>query len=97
MKTPYQMLHIKRFTKVANDPMVHGAGAVNVVGIGSNEDRRNYVTRLDEVQCPASTPIRTSNAVPWNGSIGSGLAVEGSPSEGRLGVELGRSGQFNGL
>jgi hypothetical protein len=29
--------------------MVHGAGAVNVVGVGSNEDRRNRVTRLNEV------------------------------------------------
>jgi hypothetical protein len=51
--------------------MVHGAGVVNVVGVGSNEDRRNRVTRLDEVQCLPSPPIRTSNAVPSKGSIGS--------------------------
>jgi hypothetical protein len=38
MKTPYQMLHIKRLTKVANDPMVHGAGAVNVVGVRATKD-----------------------------------------------------------
>jgi hypothetical protein len=48
-KTPHQMLLIKRLTKVTNDPIVQGAGAVNVVGVGSHEDRRNRVTRLDEV------------------------------------------------
>src|SRR6266567_7977490 len=48
-KTPYQMLLINRLTKVTNDPIVQGAGAVNVIGVGSHEDRRNRVTRLDEV------------------------------------------------
>ena len=42
------MLLIK-LTKVVNDPVVEGAGAVNVVGVGSYEDRRNRVTGLDEV------------------------------------------------
>ncbi|RWD32695.1 hypothetical protein [Mesorhizobium sp.] len=31
-----------------------GAGVANVVGVGNNEDRRNRVTRLDEVKCPPS-------------------------------------------
>jgi hypothetical protein len=40
---------IKRLTKVTNNPVVHSAGVVKVVGVGSNEDRRNRVTLLDEV------------------------------------------------
>ncbi|MET0639332.1 MAG: hypothetical protein ABWZ19_04860, partial [Hyphomicrobium sp.] len=40
-KTPYQMLLINRLTKVTNDPIVQDAGAVNVVGVGSNENCRN--------------------------------------------------------
>ena len=40
---------IKRLTKVTNDPNVHSAGVVKVVGVGGNEDRRNRVTRVDEV------------------------------------------------
>src|SRR4029450_901053 len=48
-KTPYQMLLINRLTKVTNDPIVQGAGAVNVVGVGSNENCRNRVPCLDEV------------------------------------------------
>ena len=40
-------------------------------GTGSNQDRRDRVTCLDDVQCPPCTPIRTFNAVPWKGSIGS--------------------------
>jgi hypothetical protein len=43
------MLLIDRFTKVTDDPTVKGAGAVSVVGVGSHENRRNRVTRLDEV------------------------------------------------
>jgi hypothetical protein len=42
------MLLIKRLTKVTNDPTVQGAGTINVVGVGSHQDRRNRVTRLDE-------------------------------------------------
>ena len=48
-KTPYQMLLINRLTKVTNDPIVQGAGPVNVIGVGSNEDRRNRVSCIDEV------------------------------------------------
>src|SRR6266511_175275 len=47
-KPPYQMLLIHRLTKVTNDPIVQGAGAVNVVGVGSNENCRNRVARSDE-------------------------------------------------
>ena len=36
-------------TKVTNDPIVQGAGAVTVVGVGSNENCRNRVPCLDEV------------------------------------------------
>jgi hypothetical protein len=43
------MLLINRLTKVTNDPIVKGAGAVNVVGVGSNEDRRNGVPDFNEV------------------------------------------------
>ena len=66
-KTPYQMLLIKRLTKVTNDPMVQGAGVVNVVGVGSNEDRGNRVTSM---RCNVRPPLLTSNAVPWNSSLG---------------------------
>ena len=45
----YEMLLVKWLAKVTYDPIVHGAGLVKVVGVGSNEDRRNRVTRLDEV------------------------------------------------
>ena len=48
-KTPYQMLFINRLTEVTNDPIVQGAGPVNVIGVGSNEDRRNRVPCIDEV------------------------------------------------
>jgi hypothetical protein len=40
---------IKRLAKVTNDPVVQGAGVVNVVGVGRHEDRRDSMTRLDEV------------------------------------------------
>ena len=43
------MLLINWLTKVTNDPIVQGAGAVNVVGVGSNENCRNRVPCLDEV------------------------------------------------
>jgi hypothetical protein len=43
------MLLIDRLTKVTNDPIVEGAGAFNVVGVGSNENCRNSVPCLDEV------------------------------------------------
>ena len=40
---------INRLTKVTNDPISHGAGAFNVVGVGSNENCLNRVPCLDEV------------------------------------------------
>ena len=48
-KTPYQMLLINRLAKITNDPIVQGAGAFNVVGVGSHENCRNRVSGLDEV------------------------------------------------
>jgi hypothetical protein len=38
MKTSYQMLLIRRFTKVTNDPIVHGAGVLNVARAGGDEE-----------------------------------------------------------
>jgi hypothetical protein len=49
MKTPYQIPFIKWFVNVTNDPIVQGAGPVNVIRVGRHEDRRNRVPRLDEV------------------------------------------------
>src|SRR5690349_18759435 len=49
VKTPCQMLFIDRLAKVADDPIVQGADPVNIVGIGSHEDRRNPPPSLDEV------------------------------------------------
>src|ERR1700719_4445658 len=48
-KTPYQIPLINRLTKVTNDPILQGAGAFNVVGVGSNENCWNRVPCLDEV------------------------------------------------
>src|ERR1700731_4597552 len=48
-KTSYQMLLINRLTQVTNNPIVQGAGAFNVVGVGSNENCWNPVPCLDEV------------------------------------------------
>ena len=36
-------------TKVTDDPIVQGAGPVNVIGVGSHEDCRNRVPCIDEV------------------------------------------------
>ena len=49
MKAPYEMLLVNWFAKVTNDPVVQGAGPVNIIGVGCNEDRRNRVARIDEV------------------------------------------------
>ena len=47
---------MNRLTKVTNDPIVQSAGAVTVVGVGSNEDRRNGVATL--IRCLySSTPV----------------------------------------
>jgi hypothetical protein len=48
-KTPHEMLLINRLAKVANDPIVQGAGPDVVIGIGRHEDRRNCIARRDEV------------------------------------------------
>jgi len=49
MKTPYQIPLINWLAKVTNDPIVQGAGPVNVIRVGRHEDRRNRVPRLNEV------------------------------------------------
>jgi hypothetical protein len=36
------MLLINRLTKITNDPIVQGANTVNVVGVGSHDDRLSY-------------------------------------------------------
>jgi hypothetical protein len=48
-KAPFQLLLINWFAKVANDPIVQGAGAFPLVGIGSNENCRNRVPCFDQV------------------------------------------------
>jgi hypothetical protein len=61
------MLLINRLTKVTNDPIVQGAGAVNVVGVGSHQDRRNRVPRIHEVsaklgsQCNQEPGVESDN------------------------------------
>ena len=49
MKTPYQIPLINWLAKVTNGPVVQGAGPLNVIRVGSNEDRRNGVPDFDEV------------------------------------------------
>ena len=48
-KTPYQAILINRLGKVTMDPILQGAGPVDIVRIGGNEDGRNRVPRLDEM------------------------------------------------
>ena len=48
-KTPHEMLLINGLSKVANDPIVQGAGTDVVVRIGRYEDSRNCIPRIDEV------------------------------------------------
>jgi hypothetical protein len=56
-KTPYEMLFIQRFTKVTHDPVLQGAGPVNVIWVGSDKDCwvgsdkdcRNRVPCIDKV------------------------------------------------
>ena len=47
VEAPFQMLFIKRLAKVADDPIVQGAGMVNVIGVGSHEDCRNHTSCID--------------------------------------------------
>jgi hypothetical protein len=37
VKAPFQMLFINWLTKVVNDPIVLGAVAFNIIGVGSHE------------------------------------------------------------
>ena len=55
------MLFIGRFRKVANDPIVQGAGALNIIGKGSHEDCRNHVTGIELYRhlCDAGHAIPT--------------------------------------
>ena len=43
------MLLINRLTKVTNDPIIQGPGAINVIGVGSNKNCRNFVSCRDKV------------------------------------------------
>jgi hypothetical protein len=43
MKATDEIAIIERFAKVANDPIVQGAGPGDIIGIASNEDRWNRV------------------------------------------------------
>jgi hypothetical protein len=48
-ETLQQTRLVNGLSKVADDPIVERAGPVGVVGVGSDEDRRNRVSRIDEV------------------------------------------------
>src|SRR5262249_8528752 len=48
-KTPFQTLFIHRLAKVTQNPVLQGAGLVNIIGVGSNQNCRNRVARIDEV------------------------------------------------
>ena len=80
------MLLINWLTKVTNDPIVQGAGAVNVVGVGSNENCRNRVPCLDAIgrrlSFTFSTPIFMANHWPdharlysTDADLGQGLSL----------------------
>jgi hypothetical protein len=43
------MLVINRLAKVTNNSIVQSAGAISVIGVGSNENRGNRVPGIDEV------------------------------------------------
>ena len=60
------MLLINRLTKVTNDPIVQDAGAVNVVGVGSNENCRNREPCIGEVSvgiAEATVKVHRSRAM----------------------------------
>jgi hypothetical protein len=40
-KTAHEMILIQGFAKVTNDPILQGARADVVIGVGRHEDRRN--------------------------------------------------------
>jgi hypothetical protein len=43
------MLVINRLAKVTKNSIIQSAGSINVIGVGSNEDRGNRVPGIDEV------------------------------------------------
>ena len=43
------MLVINRLAKITNNSIVQSAGSINVIGVGSNEDRGNRMPGIDEV------------------------------------------------
>jgi hypothetical protein len=55
MNTPSEIFLIDRLAQVADDSVRDGAGPVNVIGVGSNEDGRNRVPRVDEVSVEFNT------------------------------------------
>jgi len=49
VQTPRQVVLINRLAKITEHPILQSADSLNLIGIGSNEDRRNRVPCLDEV------------------------------------------------
>ena len=49
MNTPSEIFLVNRLAQVADGSVRERAGAVNIIGVGSNEDCRNHVPRFDEV------------------------------------------------
>ena len=46
--TPYQTLVIHWLTKITDDPVVQGAGPINIIRIGGHEDCRNRMPCIDQ-------------------------------------------------
>jgi len=55
MNTPPEIFLIDRLAQVADDTIRQSAGPVNVIGVGSNEDCRNRMSRFDEVSVEFNT------------------------------------------
>src|SRR3954471_5593224 len=49
MKAPYETLLVNRLAEITNDSIVQSACPLTVVGLPSNEDRRDGVSHIDEV------------------------------------------------
>jgi len=49
MNTLPEIFFVDRLAQVADDAIRQGASPVNVIGVGSNEDRWNRTSRFDEV------------------------------------------------
>ena len=67
------MLFIQWLTKITNDAIAQDSGAVNVIGVGSNEDRRNDVPDFDEVSVESTLVI----AGIWTSAISARVGVAG--------------------